>query len=76
MKQNVTLRLDKDLIRKAKVLAAQQGTSLSGLLTRQLEEVVRKEHAYTRARAMALAFLTRGFPLGGKVVARDEWHAR
>ncbi|MCZ7625364.1 MAG: DUF6364 family protein [Candidatus Methylomirabilis sp.] len=38
MGHNITLRLDKELIRKAKVLAAQQGTSVSGLLARRLEQ--------------------------------------
>lgn len=76
MKQNVTLSLDKELLRRAKVLAAQQGTSVSALLTRELEELLRRERAYDRARATALGFLARGFHLGGKIPARQEWHAR
>jgi hypothetical protein len=36
MKQNIPLRRDGALIRKAKILAAQHGTSLSSLLTRYL----------------------------------------
>jgi predicted DNA binding CopG/RHH family protein len=40
MRQNITLRLDNDLIRKAKVLAAQRGTPVSGLLTQYLKKVL------------------------------------
>ena len=77
MRQNITLRLDKELIRKAKVLAAQQGTSVSGLLTQFLEKVLKEEEAYEVARRRALTFLDRGFHLGGKIpCAREEWHER
>ena len=77
MRQNITLRLDKELIRKAKVLAAQQGTSVGGLLTQFLEKVLKEEEAYEVARKRALAFLDRGFHLGGKIpCTREEWHER
>jgi hypothetical protein len=77
MRQNITLRLDKELIRKAKVLAAQQGTSVSGLLTQFLEKVLKEEEAYEVARRCALTILDRGFHLGGKIpCTREEWHER
>lgn len=77
MRQNITLNLDKAVIRKAKVLAAQQGTSLSRLLTRYIEQMLKEEGAYDRARAEALRLLDRGFHLGGTIRAtREEWHAR
>lgn len=77
MMQNITLRLDRDLIRKAKVLAAQQGTSVSGLLTHYLKRVLQEEEAYEIARKRALTLLDRGFHLGGKIpCAREEWHER
>ncbi len=77
MRQNITLRLDKELIRKARVLAAQQGTSVSGLLTQVLERMLKEEEAYEVARKRALAFLDRGFHLGGKIPCiREVWHER
>lgn len=76
MKQNITLSLDKELLRKAKVLAAQQGTSVSGLLTRYLEQLLNAEEAYETARERALTWLEQGFHLGGKLPSREEWHAR
>ena len=37
--QNVTLSIPKDILRKAKILAVQKNTSLSGLLTQTLTEL-------------------------------------
>jgi hypothetical protein len=77
MGQNITLRLDKELIRKAKVLAAQQGTSVSGLLTRQIEQLISEAEAYETASRHALTLLERGFHLGGKIPCpREQWHDR
>lgn len=63
MKTNVTLRVDSDLAREAKVLAAQRGTSLSRLLSEQLEEIVRRDRQYVAAMRRALTRLDSGFDL-------------
>jgi len=77
MKQNITVSLDQKTIRKAKVLAAKQGTSISGLLASQIENLVGEDEAYERAQRDALEFLERGFHLGGVIrVRRDELHER
>lgn len=77
MGRNITLRLDNELIRKAKVLAAQQGTSVSGLLTRHIEQLISEEEVYDTARQHALTLLERGFHLGGKIPCpREQWHDR
>ena len=44
--QNFTLRLPKELIRKARILAAQRGTSVSALLTESIGGLV--EHDLER----------------------------
>ncbi len=77
MKQNVTVSLDRQTLRKAKILAAKQGTSISGLLAEQIEVLVGAEEAYERAARQALALLDQGFHLGGVIRAsRDELHER
>lgn len=77
MRQNITLKLDRDLIRKARVLAAQYGTSVSSLLARYLENLLSQEEAYEVARKHALSLLDRGFQLGGKITCpREKWHER
>ncbi len=77
MKQNVTVSLDRQTLRKAKILAAKQGTSISGLLAEQIEVLVGAEEAYERAERQALALLDQGFHLGGVIRAsRDGLHER
>ena len=77
--QNVTLAIPKDILRKAKILAVQKNTSLSGLLTQTLAELVEKAEAYGQARQRNVALLERGFDLGtqGNIPwKRDELHER
>jgi hypothetical protein len=76
-KQNLTISLDRQTIRMAKILAAKRSTSISGLLARQIEILIGEEEAYERAERQALALLEQGFHLGGEIRAsRDELHER
>lgn len=63
MKANITLKLDTDLLREARVLAAEEDTSISALLASRLEQIVRERKAYHRARNSALARLREGMDL-------------
>ena len=77
MKTNVTLRLDVDLLREARVLAAEEGRSLSGLLTDLLEALIRGRKTFGRARQRALARLREGIDLRWTPPrSRDELHER
>ena len=77
MKTNLTVRVDADLIREAKVLAAQRGTSVSRLLAHQLEELVRRDRHYEAAKRRSLARLARANDLGWtRPASRDELHER
>jgi hypothetical protein len=77
IKQNVTVSLNRQTLRKAKILAARRGSSISGLLAEQIEVLVGEEEAYERAERQASALLDQGFHLGGVIHAsRDEWHER
>jgi hypothetical protein len=76
-KQNLTVSLDRQTIRMAKILAARRSTSISGLLARQIEILVGEEEAYERAARQAMSLLDQGFHLGGDIrVSRDELHER
>jgi hypothetical protein len=66
MKTNVTLKLDADLLREARVVAAEEGRSISALLTDRLETMVRDRKAFDKARRRALA----------PSKSRDEIHER
>lgn len=77
MKTNVTLRVDAELLREAKVLAARKGSSVSRLMAEQLEDLVRKDRDYERAQRRALARLDQGFDLRWTPPAsRGELHER
>ena len=76
-RQNVTISISPDTVRKARILAARRSTSISGLLAEQIELLVEAEEAWDRSERSALALLEQGFPLGGRIPAsRDEWHER
>jgi hypothetical protein len=77
VKQNITVRLDRLVLRKAKILAAKRNTSISGLLAQQIEALVGDDEIYEQAQRRALALLDRGFHLGGRIEAtREELHDR
>jgi hypothetical protein len=76
-KQNVTISLNRQVLKKVKILAARRETSISGLLAQEIEFLVGNEEAYERAERQAMALLDRGFHIGGVIrVSRDEWHER
>ena len=77
MKSNITLKLDSTLLREAKILAAEEGTSISALLAARLEQIVRERKTYERARKRALVRLREGMDLRWTPPrSRDELHER
>jgi hypothetical protein len=76
MRQNITIAVDQVLLRKARVLAAERGTSVSRLLADELERLVNESTAYALARDAALADLDKGLRLGGRPASREALHER
>jgi hypothetical protein len=77
MKTNVTLKIDANLLREVRVLAAEEGTSISALLAARLEQAVRERKGYQQARRRAVARLRTGFDLHWTPPrSRDELHER
>jgi hypothetical protein len=77
MKANVTLKIDSDLLREARILAAEEGSSISALLAARLEQAVRERRGFQRSRERAKARLSTGFNLGWtKPKSRDEIYER
>jgi hypothetical protein len=73
----VTLAVPKDILRKAKLMAVERETSLSGFLVQLLVDAVHDADRYEEARQRNLARLQRGFDLGTNGVmlwTRDELH--
>jgi hypothetical protein len=50
MKTDITLKIEAELLREARVLAADEGTSVSALLAARLEQAVREREEYQQAR--------------------------
>lgn len=76
-KQNVTLSLPKEILQQAKILAIQRQSSLSGLLTELLIELVESEEQYDAAMRRGLKQLKEARPLYGDYDwSRDELHER
>lgn len=54
MSTNITIKIDSNLARQARVLAAKRGTSLSRLVAEQLAAQVRQDVTYESAKHRAL----------------------
>ena len=77
MKTNITLKIDSELLREARILAATEGSSISAMVAARLEEVVRERKGYESARRSALARLKTGFDMNWTPArSRDELHER
>jgi hypothetical protein len=77
VKTNITLSLDEDLLREARILAAEEGRSVSALLAERLEAMIRERKAFEHARRRALARLREGMDLRWTPPqSRQELHER
>ncbi len=75
-RRNLTVQLDEDVIRRAKVVAAKRGTSISGLVARQLEDLVERDSRYEEAMRRAVDALRTAARRGGRRWRREELHDR
>jgi len=75
-KTNITLKIDTELLREIKILAAREGTSISALMTELLANRVKRDLHYEQAKRRALARLRQGLDLGGRPLSRDEIYER
>lgn len=76
VKRNLTVQLDEGTIRKAKVVAAERGTSLSGLVARQIEELVAAHERYQRAHESAVRMMRAAQNRGGRTWTREDLYAQ
>ena len=76
-KRNLTVQLDEDVIRQAKVVATRRGLSLSALVAQQLTELAEAADRYERARAFALEAMDHpGGGGGARRWTREELYDR
>lgn len=77
--QNITLAIPKDVLAKARQLAAERRTSLSALVTQIIVDIVDQDDSYRAARERQLVILQAGLDLGIPGTAtwtREELHER
>jgi hypothetical protein len=78
-RQNITLSLPTALLKKARHLAVERGTSLSGLLSEFLSQTVDEADRQDRARARLKKRIRAGFDMGTEGKAgwtREALHER
>jgi hypothetical protein len=78
-KRNITLAVPRDVLQKAKLIAVRRDTSVSGLLTSYLREVVDEDDEYGRAMERQRRTMRKAKRLGLKgrpTWTRDELHER
>lgn len=77
MARNLTIQLDEKTIGRARVIAAERGTSVSGLIRQQIETLVTEADRYELAHREAARHLkTPPFRLGGRRATRESLHDR
>jgi hypothetical protein len=76
-KRNLTIQLDAETIRKARILAVERSVSVSRLVAHEIERMVNDDEQYRRAHREVLDLMNRGFDLGGEALpSREELHDR
>lgn len=75
-KRNLTVELDDQVIRKAKIVAAKRGTSVSRLVAMEIEDLADDDVRYEEARERALKTLANAKPRGGRSWRREDLHQR
>lgn len=71
-KRNLTIQLDEETIQAAKELAARKNTSVSGLVTQNIQEMVAADARYREAARTALEAMHNAIPRGGRKWTREE----
>ena len=75
-KVNLTINIDRDLLRKIRVIAAEEGTSISALVADIITEKSTKSGRYEEAKRRALALMEKGIPSEGPMLTRGQMHER
>ncbi|SHG48393.1 DUF6364 family protein [Streptoalloteichus hindustanus] len=75
-KQNLTVQLDEDVIRRAKAAAARRGMSLSSLIARDVRAIEESDERYERAKQVAFDALANAVDRGGRSWRREDLHDR
>ena len=67
MKQNITLSIEKELIKKGKIVAARKDISVSKMMGNLLRDIVDQHDRYEASKRNAIANMKKGLHLGGRI---------
>lgn len=74
---NITVAIDRNLLKKARAIAARRGLSVSALLADELRDLIAEDAAYEAAQANAFALMDSAFSFGGaRMKDRGALHER
>jgi hypothetical protein len=76
MKTNVTISADEEVVRRARDVARQQGSTLNAMLRRYLEVLAGRGAGSRAAEELLELYRTSGGRSGGRRIARDEAYER
>ncbi len=76
MTKNLTLKVDEELLARARHLAVDERKSLSAWVAELIEEALKERARYEESRIGAMRVLDQGFHLGGKPLSRDSIYER
>ncbi len=74
-KTNLTIQLDEQVVREARVVAARRGTSVSRLVAQELTELVANDQRYEAARQRATDLMARAESHGGRTWTRPDLYS-
>ncbi|HET9742782.1 MAG TPA: ribbon-helix-helix protein, CopG family [Terriglobales bacterium] len=73
----LTLELDSDLVKRIQILSAEEGKSVSEMLSQKLQDFLLQRENYDQAKERSLARLGAGLDLDWSPAAsRDQLHER
>jgi hypothetical protein len=75
-KHNVTVAIERGLLKKARSVAARRGLSVSALLAEELRELVAEDAQYAAARKRAVTLFSMPLALGAAPLNREALHER
>jgi hypothetical protein len=61
MKANITLKVDSEFLRQARLVAAEEGVSVTALLAAQPMKMLREHKVYSRAKKTRLSSIAKRF---------------
>ena len=74
MNKTITVKMNENILRKAKFFAIEHHMSLSQWISRLIKNCISKQHTYQKSKKEALRHLLKGYHVGEKLFTREQIH--